>query len=187
MWLILGLGCPQALISPLPHSFLHHRVPQANMGPDKALIHQLLSEKAELQPPPPPKPPQTPWASISLIQQAGAPWEWSSHMASPWFCLLDPSESTHPRRMKRGAYKAASYCTMHSSRQQQRLYLGWCCSVCLTGLWCGNLIPEANTGLLTSEGWCLLWMLPFMMANICELTAKVHMVFTVHSYQQHMW
>eukprot|EP00064_Thunnus_orientalis_P004614 superscaffoldBa00000423_g4626 len=42
MLLILGLGCPWALISPLPPSFLHHWVPQADMDPDKALIHHLL-------------------------------------------------------------------------------------------------------------------------------------------------
>lgn len=44
------------------------------------------------------------WASISLIHWAGVPWEWSGHMASPRFCLLVPSESTHPRRTKRGAH-----------------------------------------------------------------------------------
>ncbi|TNN84086.1 hypothetical protein EYF80_005692 [Liparis tanakae] len=43
MLLILELGCPWALISPLAPSFLHHWVPQANMGPDKALIHHLLA------------------------------------------------------------------------------------------------------------------------------------------------
>lgn len=51
MFLILGLGCPRALISPLPASFLHHWVPQADMGPDKALIHHLLSGKAAPQHP----------------------------------------------------------------------------------------------------------------------------------------
>ncbi|KAK5869813.1 hypothetical protein PBY51_024503 [Eleginops maclovinus] len=66
MLLILGLGCPWALISPLPPTFLHHWVPQADMGPDKALIHHLLSGKAAPQHPPS-------WASISLIHWAEDP------------------------------------------------------------------------------------------------------------------
>lgn len=32
--------------------------------------------------------------------------------------------------------------------------------VCLAGLWCGNVIQGANTGLLTSEGCSLPWMPP---------------------------
>lgn len=78
---------------------------------------------------PPPSPHS--WASISLIHWAGAPWEWSGHMASPRFCLLVPSESTHPRRREREGHTMQSlnpYWTAPRSHQHRRLYLGWCCS-----------------------------------------------------------
>lgn len=46
--------------------------------------------------------------------------------------------------------------------------------VCLAGLWCGNVIPGANTGLLTSEGCSSLKeeTHTLMMVLICELTAE---------------
>lgn len=68
---------------------LHHRVPQADMGPDKALIHHLLSGR--------------PHRNIPLMCR---------HLPNPLdqgsmrkehphgftrFCLLVPSESTHSR------------------------------------------------------------------------------------------
>lgn len=84
-------------------------------------------------------------------------------MASPRFCLFVPSESTHSpevqAQQKRGAHHEVPGPFLNRPAAEA---LPWVVkqSVCLEGLWCVNVIPGANTGLLTSEGCGLLWMLP---------------------------
>lgn len=118
-------------------------------------------------------------ASISLIHWAGAPWEWSAHMDSPRFCLLVPSESTHPQEpQRRGAHYEAPVPILHcplSPEEALPLVVVQC--VCLEDLWCGNVIPGANTGLLKGVAWCGCLHQGEKQAlmrtvHACELTAK---------------
>lgn len=63
-------------------------------------------------------------------------------MASPRFCLLVPSESTDPRTEPLNPVLNRPTAAVGTGG-------GVLLAVCLARLWCGNVIPGANTGLLT--------------------------------------
>lgn len=108
------------LFSSILPSSLH---PRATMSHRQSPNPSSPVREDRAETPAPSRPPQ---AGITLIHcgRGFAPWEWSGHMASPHFCLLVPSESTHSSRATQREQHRTSPWIPAARTPARRPYLG---------------------------------------------------------------